>query len=401
MARLWLWAILSVAVGTAGVGWYVVPPLKPRGYAGVEFAAMTPAAAARAPLLKTRGALIYRVDEEGPAAKAGLHMGEVVAAIDGTPISSADQAAGIVRAHAAGDTARFTVFDEPRGDIHPKTLALVFSVFPEKPRKRSVEPPRTLAREYFNLPAMAANAAWSLKLARGPTIRPLAMPGLGAGRCNGFAPEHWYVAGHAPDDSMIHVAAPQGFEHAIFAGASLDGRDPEEFVLSFIEQNFEDKVTPASMQSLPFGFSLIKFGLPRGAAGFAEYRVTRDAKGGGRIAVWVVAVASADVSWAVPQTGAVAFSLHCQTVDEPQPSPHDPALAPTAISVDCLKDKCREGDFAAQYLNVLKLGYAHGPDGAVWLIKPKTDFWQNGAEGPGYYHQTGGLNEKLEPGRTN
>ncbi|HWC63103.1 MAG TPA: hypothetical protein VG501_05730, partial [Rhizomicrobium sp.] len=71
------------------------------------------------------------------------------------------------------------------------------------------------------------------------------------------------------------------------------------------------------------------------------------------------------------------------------------------ISVDCLKDKCREGDFAAQYLNVLKLGYAHGSDGAVWLIKPKTDFWQNGAEGPGYYHQTGGLNEKLEPGRTN
>jgi hypothetical protein len=248
---------------------------------------------------------------------------------------------------------------------------------------------------------MLANAAWSRKIARGPTIRPLAMPGLGAGGCNGFAPEHWYVAGHQADDSMIHVAAPQGFEHAIYQSAKLEGQDAKQFVLSQVAQSFETAPIPAASEKQPFGFTLLKFGLPPGAAGFAEYRVTPDTKGGARIAIWIVAVASADVSWAEPQTGAVAFSLHCRTAEEPKPLPHDPALVSTSVSADCIKGKCREGDFAAQYLKVLRLGYAHGPDGSMWLIKPRTDFWQNGAEGPGYYHQIGGENEKLEPGRTN
>ena len=52
-------------------------------------------------------------------------------------------------------------------------------------------------------------------------------------------------------------------------------------------------------------------------------------------------------------------------------------------------------------MKVLQLGYVHGPEGSNFLVKPKSDFWQNGAEGPGYYHQIGGENEKLEPGRTN
>src|SRR4051812_10464361 len=99
MARLWILAALVVAVAIAGVAYYVTPPMKPRGYAGVQFAVMTPGAAARAPLLTSRGALITHVEEQSPAARAGIHAGEVVAAIDRTPINSAAQAAGIVRAH--------------------------------------------------------------------------------------------------------------------------------------------------------------------------------------------------------------------------------------------------------------------------------------------------------------
>ena len=49
----------------------------------------------------------------------------------------------------------------------------------------------------------------------------------------------------------------------------------------------------------------------------------------------------------------------------------------------------------------LRLGFVHDADGLNYLINPKRDFWQDGAEGPGYYHQLGGTNEKLEPGRTN
>jgi hypothetical protein len=396
MARMWTLVTLGVAAAIAGVAWYVAPPAKPRGYAGVEFSVMTPAAAARAPLLTSRGALIYQVDPDSPADKAGIHPGEVVAAIDGAAITSADQAAGIVRAHRAGDHAVFILFDETKGDIRSKSVAVTFAEEAPLTKKLSVLPPRLLAKEYFHLPSMAANAAWSRRIARGPTIRPLALPGLGAGRCNGLAPEYWYVAGHAPDDSMIHVAAPDGFEHAIYETAKLNGRDPKAFVLSLIGQDFETLPTPAPTEAQPFGFSLFKFGLPRGAAGFAEYRVSGD-----RIAVWIAAVPAADVAWAEPQTGAVAFSLHCQAANAPAPLPRDAGLAATSVSTSCLQGKCGEGDFAAQYMKVLRLGFVHGPDGSNWLVKPKSDFWQNGADGPGYYHQIGGENEKLEPGRTN
>src|SRR5476649_423788 len=103
MARWWILVTLGVAAAIAGVAWYVTPPMKPRGYAGVEFSVMTPAAFARAPLLTTHGALIAKVDDDSPAAAAGLHAGDVVEAIDSVDIISADQAAGIVRAHGEGD----------------------------------------------------------------------------------------------------------------------------------------------------------------------------------------------------------------------------------------------------------------------------------------------------------
>jgi len=401
MARFWILLTFGVAASIAGVAWYVAPPMKPSGYAGVEFSVMTPAAFARAPLLTSRGALIAKVDDDSPAAQAGIHAGEVAAAIDGVPISSADQAAGIVRAHRQGDRVSFTLFDEPHGDIRSKNIAVNFTDLPKPVKKLSVLPPRTLVKEAFAYPSMAANAAWSKAIARGPTIRPLAMPGLGAGRCNGLAPEYWVVAGHAPDDSMIHVAAPEGFEHAIYKSARLNGRAPEDFVLSLIERSFGARPMPSLTEKQPFGFMLFKFGTTRGAAGFAEYRVTHNEEGGDRIALWIAAVASADVSWAEPQTGAVAFSLHCQNAGAPAPLARDPALAVTSVSTACLKGQCGEGDFAAQYMKVLRLGFVHGPDGSDWLVKPKSDFWQNGGEGPGYYHQIGGQNEKLEPGRTN
>ena len=205
------------------------------------------------------------------------------------------------------------------------------------------------------LPTMGANADWSRRIARGPTIRPLATPGLGAGRCNGFAPEDWFVAGHAADNSMIHVMAPFGFEHAIYQAADLQGRDPRKFVLGMIAE-YQGTPTDTPDEKQPFGFNLFNFGMARGAVGFAEYRVT-----GNRIAVWIVAVAAADAAWAQPQTGAVLFSPYCPSAGAPAPRPRDPALAATSVSTSCLAGACGEGDFAAQYMKVLRLGFVHAP----------------------------------------
>jgi hypothetical protein len=36
-----------------------------------------------------------------------------------------------------------------------------------------------------------------------------------------------------------------------------------------------------------------------------------------------------------------------------------------------------------------RLGYVHNVKGDMFLVHPRKDFWQSGAEGPGFYHQIG------------
>lgn len=389
-----LLAVLFSLACIAVAAWYATPRPGPRGFSGLEFAGMTRSAAARAPLMTTRGALVYDVIEDSPAAAAGIVPGEVVSAIDGAPVSSARQASDIVRGHKAGDRVVFTLFDETEGELHPRRVAVTFAASPPNSRKHSVKPPRVLAKEYFFPPGMAANAAWSRRIQRGPTIRPTPLMGLGVGGCSGLAPDQWEVRGHAGDDSLFHIAAKAGFQHALYAGAALDGRDPQSFIRDLLRRNFSAAAAFAPPQKAPFGFTLLDFGMKRGATGFALYRV-----GAGRIAVWIAAVPAADASWAEPLVGAVALTLRC-----PSPAaamPRDPAMVPTTVSASCLAGRCEEGDFAGAYLSVLQLGYVHDRAGRTYLVHPRRDFWQNGAEGPGFYRQTGGENEKLEPGRTN
>ncbi len=186
MARLWFSVLAVVALGALGVAWLTARPPAPRGYSGLEFAQVTGAAASRAPLLATRGALIARVTDGSPAARAGIEAGAVVAAIDGVVITSARQASDIVRHHGPGDRVDFTLFDEARGAIHPKIVALTFDAAPpENKTIFTVEPEPTLAREFFNPPGMAANASWSRRLAHGASVRPRAMPELDGGDCSG------------------------------------------------------------------------------------------------------------------------------------------------------------------------------------------------------------------------
>jgi PDZ domain len=390
------WPLCAILL-FAGVVWLSVEqPWKPLGYSGLEFAPMSPAASARTPLLSGGGALVLDVDENSPAARALIRPGEVVAVIDGTTIASAKHASDIIRRHKAGDRIALSLFDITQGEVHPHTARLTFDAAPPVTKKLTVRPPRTLAKELFYLPTMAANAAWSGRIARGPTIRPVALFGLGDGHCNGFAPEGWRTAGHARDDSMFHVMANEGFAHAVFQSAELGKQTPEDFVSAFLNRTFGAPAVMTPPQDLPSGFTVRDFGNSRGGAGFVEYRVT-----GGRIALWVAAAPAADASWARPLTGAVALSLHCAAPAAPPPLPRAPYLPMTAVSTACIDGQCREADFAGAYIKVLKFGYVHNRTGANFLVTPKRDYWVNGADGPGFYHQIGGENEKLEPGRTN
>jgi len=395
----WKGVAISVAVALvlfAGAVLYAVHRTpKPRGFSGLEFSALTPAAAARTPLLERGGALVERVMDDSPAQKARIEPGMVVAAIDGTKIRSARQASDMVRSHAAGDRMTLTLYDITQGEVHPQDIVLTFDAAPPVGKRFSVHPPRTLAKEVFYPPVAAANAAWSPRIYRGPTIRPLALSGLGAGQCNAFAPHGWRVAAHAPDNSLFHVMAEESFAHALYKSGRLNGTAPESYVRDFLQITFGAPAMLTPPQQRPFGFVAQDFGNQKGGAGFVLYRVAQ-----GRIAIWVVAVAGGEAGWAKPLAGAVALSMRCASPGAPKPEPRGDLLA-TRISLRCIQGACSETDFAATYLTVLRFGYVHNIKGDMFLVRPRRDFWQNGQEGPGFYHQIGGENERLMPGRIN
>ena len=398
MARLWLCVLLVVALGAGGVAWLIARPPSPRGYSGLEFAQVTGAAASRAPLLSARGALVQQVAEKSPAAEAGIKAGALVAAIDGMTITSARQASMIVQRHGAGDRVTFTLFDEAGGRVHPKNVAVTFDAAPpENKAIFRVKPPRTLAKEFFNPPGMAANASWSHRLAHGVSVRPRAMPELDSGDCSGVAPEEWRVKDSGK--GMIHLVSKDDGLHAIYKLVALDSaqrHDPKGYVTGLVHAIFHSTVASAPTETWNFGVSSFNFGNRAGVAGLALWRMN-----GNVLSVWIAGVPASEIAWAMPVTAGTMLSLQCKDRLAPQPSPRDPGLVATAVSSDCLQGRCQDSDFAATYLQKYRLGYVHAHDGEVFLVDPKRDFWLNGQEGPGFYRQLGGENEKLMPGRTN
>ncbi|HJR55031.1 MAG TPA: PDZ domain-containing protein [Rhizomicrobium sp.] len=386
--------VLAIVVAAillfAGAVWYgQSQPMAPLGYSGLQFARLTQGASGRTPALD-KGVLVLAVDAESPAEKAGIEAGAVVAAIDGEAVQSAAAAAEKIGNYREGVAAQF-VFYAP-GEAKPETVSLVFTRAPdpEKLKKYSVHPPRILAKDPRELPPIGANAAWTRRIARGASTKPLLLHGIGHGGCNGLVPEKWQVVESA--SGMLRVSMPGRFQQALTLTAPLAGATPANFLRRLLEEKFGAvaKLSPATAQS--FGFIQVAFGNAKGGTGFVQYRV-RD----GRIQLWVAAAAAGEASWSLPIAGAVAFTLNCG----PASMPRDPAMSVTSVSSQCLGGKCQDSDFAASYMATLKLGYVHDAASRTYLINPKRDYWLSGAEGPGFYHQVGGENEKLEPGRTN
>jgi hypothetical protein len=398
MARLWLGVLVVVALGAFGVARLIARPPDPKGYSGLEFTRVTGAAASRAPLLTTRGALVLEVANDSPASRAGIRPGAVVAQIDGQEITSAEQASGIIGRHQAGNRIVLTLFDEARGRVHPRDVPLTFDAAPPVSKKIfSVDPPRTLAKEKFVPPVMVANAAWSRRLTHGVSVRARALPRLTAGVCSGVAPEKWVVRNFGQD--MIHVVSDTGGAHAIYKLVRLDAKqqhDPVGYVSGLLHEIFRSPVSIAPVESRPFGVRSFSFGNKNGGTGFALWRLNNDI-----LSVWVAAVPASDIAWAIPVSGSVLLSLRCESDLAPAPRPRDPAMIATSLSSRCLAGRCEDSDFAATYLDKFRLGYVHARNGEVFLVNPRRDLWANGQEGPGFYRQLGGQNEKLEPGRTN
>jgi serine protease Do len=92
----------------------VVPQLRDkgsvtRGWLGVQTQGLTPDLANALGLQQTRGALVAVAEPDGPAAKAGITSGDVIASVNGTPIRNGTELSRTISAFAPGTSVRIGV----------------------------------------------------------------------------------------------------------------------------------------------------------------------------------------------------------------------------------------------------------------------------------------------------
>jgi len=119
--------LVSGSGSFAGMGFaiptqIVEPTVESHGFIGVQISDVTPDNAKFFHLSKAAGALISDVTPDSPGSKAGLRTGDVVTALDGTPINDAGQLQVLVGQHRPGDTIHLDVMRDDKSVSVPVTL---------------------------------------------------------------------------------------------------------------------------------------------------------------------------------------------------------------------------------------------------------------------------------------
>ncbi|WP_084292746.1 S1C family serine protease [Bradyrhizobium sp. WSM3983] len=127
--------ILSPGGGSAGVAFAipadtvkaVIPQLKDsgavtRGWIGAEVQSVTPDIAEVLAMNNPHGAIVVSVQDNGPAAKAGLRSGDVISSLRNEPIKSANELTKKIHVMAPGSSAQFTVLRQ--GKESPLSVTL-------------------------------------------------------------------------------------------------------------------------------------------------------------------------------------------------------------------------------------------------------------------------------------
>jgi len=103
-----------------------------RPYIGASFEPVTSEVADALGLKKVRGALITRVMEDGPAAKAGLKPGEVITALNNIPVEHPDALGYRLTTAGLGATVSLTILDNGKERQASMTLASAPETWPRE-----------------------------------------------------------------------------------------------------------------------------------------------------------------------------------------------------------------------------------------------------------------------------
>jgi serine protease Do len=135
--------ILSSSKGSVGVAFAipadtvkpVVSQLKDkgtvtRGWMGANVQSITPDLADSLGVNNLQGAIVARVQDNGPAARAGLRRGDVITAADGQPIRNAKELTRKVHAMAPGSSIQLAM----RRDGRENPLNVTLGQMPDQPR---------------------------------------------------------------------------------------------------------------------------------------------------------------------------------------------------------------------------------------------------------------------------
>jgi serine protease Do len=155
-------AIFSPSGGSVGIAFAIPAPtvksvvaqLKDsgkvtRGWIGVQIQPVTAEIADNLGLKTPQGALVAEPQSDGPAAKAGIKAGDVVTAVNGTPVKDARDLAKQIGSMAPGSTAKLTVWRNGE----EKTFSMALGELPNQREARAMTP-ESSGREGTDVPRL-------------------------------------------------------------------------------------------------------------------------------------------------------------------------------------------------------------------------------------------------------
>jgi serine protease Do len=134
-----------------------------RGWIGVQIQPVTPEIADSLGLKKAEGALVAEPQADGPAAKAGIKSGDVITAVNGTPVKDARELARTIGGFAPGNAVKLNVLSGGRD----KQVDLTLGQLPnsQKEAKADVDGDRDSLRGDTTVPRLGLTLAPSASVA--------------------------------------------------------------------------------------------------------------------------------------------------------------------------------------------------------------------------------------------